>query len=86
VAHLRSLLVHAGVLPERSNHLELLGPWADRQLADQPEHHVRVVRPYAHWQVIRRARRSADGRDFTRGAAAFARHRIRLALGLCRLA
>jgi hypothetical protein len=44
--------------------------------------HARVIRPFAHWFVLRRARRAATRRTFTRGSADFARARVIVALDL----
>jgi hypothetical protein len=83
VHYLRELLVAAGVLPLRDEHLERLGPWLDGILADRPAHQVRLVRPFAHWFVLRRARRAAArSQGFRRGSADFARARIIVALDL----
>ena len=41
-----------------------------------------MIRPFAHWFVLRRARRAATRRTFTRGSADFARARVIVALDL----
>ncbi|HEY2576182.1 MAG TPA: hypothetical protein VGI74_07725 [Streptosporangiaceae bacterium] len=79
-AYLRATLVAAGVLPSRDEELERLGPWLDHLLRDRPASHARLVRPFATWQILRRARRNARTRTFTTGAAGFARARILIAL------
>ncbi len=76
----RQVLVHTGVLPERAEYLERIGPWIDKTLADHPVDHVRIVRPYARWTVLRRARRRAARRPYTSGAGRSARRRIAVAL------
>jgi len=76
----RQVLVHTGVLPERAEYLERIGPWIDKTLAGHPVEHARIVRPYAHWTVLRRARRRAASRPYTSGAARSARRRIAVAL------
>ena len=48
----------------------------------QPAHHARLIRPFTHWFVLRRARRGAARRTFTRGSADFARARVLAALDL----
>lgn len=79
--HLRQTLVHTGILDERTEPLERLGPWLDQALADTPPHHASVIRPFAQWQVIRRARRRVTRRPFTAaGAGAGARATITTAI------
>jgi len=79
-AYLRASLVATGVLPPRDEELERLGPWLDHLLRDRPAGHARLVRPFATWQILRRARRNARTRAFTSGSAGFARARILIAL------
>ena len=75
--HLRQTLVHTGVLDERAEPIERFGPWLDQALGDVPPHHASVIRPFAQWQVLRRARRRVDRRPFTAaGAGASARATI----------
>ena len=76
----RQMLVHTGVLPERAEYLERIGPWLDKTLAGHPAEHARIIQPYAHWVVLRRARRSAARRPYTSGAGRSARSRITRAL------
>jgi hypothetical protein len=76
------VLVSSSVLPARNEHLERLAPWLDHLLAGKPAHHARLVRPFTHWFVLRRARRAAARRTFTRGSADFARARVLVALDL----
>jgi hypothetical protein len=56
------MLVSSGVLPARNEHLERLAPWLEHLLDDRPAHHARLIRPFAHWFVLRRARRTAARR------------------------
>lgn len=77
---LRQLLVQAGVLPARNDDLERIPPWLDTLLADQPDHHARLIRPFAHWFVLRRARRSAARRRHPAEAGDHVRMKIRVAL------
>jgi hypothetical protein len=81
-AHLRHILVHAGILPERTEYLEQIGPWLDQILADQPAEGAKIIRAYAQWDVLRRARRRAASRTFTYSAGKRARTMIRIALEL----
>ncbi|GLI03918.1 hypothetical protein Pa4123_91990 [Phytohabitans aurantiacus] len=81
--YIREVLVTTGVLTARDEHLERLRSWLERVLADKPSHHIRVVKPFAQWFVLRRARRSAiRNGDYRRGSADYARARILIALEL----
>jgi hypothetical protein len=85
--YVRAVLVNSGVLPARNEHLERLAPWLEHLLRGKPAHHARLIRPFMHWFVLRRARRAAARRaaarrTFTRGSADFARARIHAALDL----
>jgi hypothetical protein len=80
--YVREVLVNSGVLPARNEHLERLAPWLEHLLSGKPAHHTRLIRPFAHWFVLRRARRAAARRTFSRGSADFARARVLAALDL----
>jgi hypothetical protein len=85
--YVREVLVNSGVLPARNEYLERLAPWLEHLLHGKPAHHARLIRPFAHWFVLRRARRAAARRaaarrTFTRGSADFARARVLAALDL----
>lgn len=80
--HLRYLLVEAGVLPRRVEHLERLPLWGDRLLEGRPTHHVRLVRPFLHWSLLRRARRRAERGRFTPTSARHIHTAVRVALEL----
>ena len=80
--YIREMLTAAGVLAARNEHLERLAPWLEQQLKDKPPGHAMVIRPFAHWFVLRRARRAAAQRTYSRGSADFARARILAALDL----
>jgi hypothetical protein len=75
--YLRQALVFSGVLPERNEYLDRVGPWLEQLLADQPADRARLSRSYAHWDVLRRARARARRREFTHGAAQSAQTKIR---------
>ncbi len=79
---LRQTLVHVGVLPDRADHLERLGPWLDNLLTTQPTVHSSLIRTWARWAILRRARHRLPARPFTPAAAGWARTRIRAALRL----
>lgn len=57
VRYLRDLLITTAVLPERDDYIERVAAWIDRVLVDRPTHHITVLRPYAWWDVMTRARR-----------------------------
>jgi hypothetical protein len=48
-----------GVLPERNEGLERLPAWLDKTLYGRPAEHARLIRPFVHWFLLRRARRRA---------------------------
>jgi len=77
--NVRQILVHTGVLSERLEYLERLGPWLEELLSQMPNRHARLIRPFAHWFVFRRARRASQRRPYTEAAASGARGRIRVA-------
>jgi hypothetical protein len=60
--YVREMLVNSGVLPVRNEHLERLAPWLEYLLRGKPAHHARLIRPFTHWFVFRRARRTATRR------------------------
>lgn len=78
--HVRDVLVSAGVLSPRAEYLERISPWLDTILTSRPPHHASLVRPYATWHVLRRARQRARKKSFTHSAAAQARTHILAAL------
>ncbi|MDV2477295.1 hypothetical protein F8M49_21540 [Rhodococcus zopfii] len=60
---LRAMFVQAGVLPDRTDeYLDRILPWLDALLASGNTHHASLVRPYAQWHLIHRARRRAHRR------------------------
>jgi hypothetical protein len=50
------MLVHTGVLPERTEYLERIGPWLECLLAEEEPEDSSVIRAHAQWDVLRRAR------------------------------
>jgi hypothetical protein len=78
--YVREVLVHTGVLPERNEDLERIPPWLDTLLADRPQRHARLIRPFAHWFLLRRARRRANERRYPAESGRVVRTRIRVAL------
>ncbi|QSE41326.1 hypothetical protein JXX30_00350 [Rhodococcus erythropolis] len=59
VRHLRNVLVHTGVLEHRSHDLDTVDAWIDELLDDLPHEIALLLRPYAAWSVLHRARRRA---------------------------
>lgn len=78
----RAVLMHAGVLPDRADHLERIVPWLGEQLDGQPADRAHVIRTWVHWTALRRARSRLDRRPFTEGAAHNLRSGIIAALAL----
>jgi hypothetical protein len=78
--HLRQTLVHAGVLPERTEYLDRIEPWLGQLLSTCPPAHATLIRPFATWHILRRARRRARRQGFTPSAARWARSHILIAL------
>jgi hypothetical protein len=80
--YVRQLLVSTGVLPERDDDLERLPAWLDKTLANKPAEHARLIRPFTHWFLLRRARRRAAARRQPAVANSYLRTRIVTALRL----
>jgi hypothetical protein len=80
--YVRQMLVHTGVLPERDDDLERLPPWLNTVLASRPDEHARLIRPFVHWFLLRRARRRAATRRQPATAGGYLRTRILVALDL----
>ncbi|MEU3169137.1 hypothetical protein [Streptosporangium sp. NPDC006930] len=80
--HVRQAFVHVGILPERIEYLDRIGPWIDDILAGYPADDAQLVLTYAHWYVLRRARQRTRHHDFTYDASRRARTVIRVALEL----
>jgi hypothetical protein len=78
--YLRHLLVAAGVLPQRDDDLDRITTWLEHQLQHRPAHHATLIRPFAHWQILRRARTRRRKPGTVAGAAGYARTRILIAL------
>jgi hypothetical protein len=80
--HLRAMLVDAGMLPARPERLARIERWLEELLAGQPASRARLLRAFATWHVLRRARRRARGGDVSTSADSGVRTRIRVALEL----
>lgn len=76
--YVREILVRTTILAVRNEHLEGIEPWLDRHLTDQPPAYARVVRNYAVWYLLHRARRQR--RPFGKAGAARIRRRVSVAL------
>jgi len=79
---LRQALVQTGVLPRRNEDLERVPAWLEYHLADKPAGHARLVRPFLHWSLLRRARSRAGRRQFPASAGRELRRRVLIALEL----
>lgn len=77
---LRDLFVHAEILPERDELLDRIEPWLEHALGERPAHHITLVRPFATWHVLRRARRRSNRRAVTASAATYVRSQIAISL------
>lgn len=78
--HLRDLFVYAGILPDRAEFLERIQPWLDQVLSDRPQHHATLVRPFATWHALRRARQRDRRRPTTASSATYVRSQVTIAL------
>lgn len=77
--YLRSLLVEVDVLDARSEPLERLPEWVDALVADDPVDVQQVLRRFAQWHVLRRARNRSPRRAFTESSGKWARQQIAVA-------
>jgi len=75
-SQIRQALVHAGLLPPRQELIEDVDAWLDDLLGPVPPEHARLVRPFARWAVLHRART----RPFTEASGSWARQQIRAAV------
>jgi hypothetical protein len=80
--YIRQLLVTTGVLPQRHDDLERLPAWLDQNLAGKPIEHARLIRPFTHWFLLRRARRRATTRRQPALAGPYLRTQVTIALTL----
>ena len=79
-SQIRQALVHAGLLPPRQELIEDVDAWLDDLLGSVPREHAQLVRPFARWAVLRRARNRARTRTFTEASGSWARQQIRAAV------
>ncbi|MFG3133534.1 hypothetical protein ACGFZU_38295 [Streptomyces tendae] len=78
--HFRKLLVATGVLPERNENLARLESWSAGVLTRLPQHQMKIIGPFAEWQIIRDARRRSSRGRYTTNAATSDRRDIRAAI------
>ncbi len=78
VNYVREILVRTAVLPPRNEYLERIEPWLDRHLTNYSPEHARLVRSYAIWYLLHRARRAK--RPLGIAGAARIRCQVRVAL------
>jgi len=78
--YLRVTLMNAEILPARHEDIERVSAWLEQLLADRPEHHARVVRPFTQWVLLRRARRRAEKGQATSNTAGRLRTRVYVVL------
>ncbi|WP_127935766.1 hypothetical protein [Nonomuraea polychroma] len=69
-------------MPERNEELDRIPVWLDHLLADKRAGHVRLIRPFVHWFLLKRARRRAAHRRHPADSATPLRTRVRVALEL----
>lgn len=80
--YLRAILVQTGLLPVRDEQIERFETWINELVATLPAHQAALISPYAHWMVLRAARRRTRRRLYTQAAADSGRERIRTAIRL----
>lgn len=78
--HIRAAFVAAGVLPHRNEALAQLQLWVDRIVPTISAQHQPIIRAYAEWHIVRRARLRAARGSFRPGADSANRQRIRCAI------
>ena len=67
--YLRAVLVHVDVLPPRIEPLGRLEQWLHHLTGTLTAEHSALIRPFAQWSVLRRARRRAVRRSYTDSSA-----------------
>jgi hypothetical protein len=78
--HIRAAFVAAGVVSQRNEALAQLQLWIDRIVPTLPAQHHSIIRAYAEWHFVCRARLRAARRPFRPDAEASNRQRIRCAI------
>ena len=77
--YLRSLLVEADILEARIEPLERLTDWVDELVRDDLLDTQQIVRRFAQWHVLRRARRRSGHRVMTEASGKWARQQVTVA-------
>ncbi|WAE69044.1 hypothetical protein OUQ49_26590 [Streptomyces cavourensis] len=77
--HLRQLLVHVAVLPERDEHVAGMERWLQNYLATVATQRRSILQPYAQWVVLRRVRHQASARGNTTSTIKYARTQVSVA-------
>ncbi|MFC5665588.1 hypothetical protein ACFP3U_21740 [Kitasatospora misakiensis] len=80
VHYLRRALMASGILPDRDEYLDSVPSWLEAMLAKQAPHIARLIRPYASWSVLRRARSRSQHHESTPSVRKYARARILIAI------
>ena len=83
VEPLRRILIAAGILPTRDEHMMRLERWVDAAIAervDPDEQHL--LRRYALWHMLRRLRQRTRGADTTHNQYVLVRQHVRAAIRL----
>jgi len=80
LTHLRAVLVAAGALPARDEHLAQLERWISQTVAGRPDPGQKhLLHHYAFWHLLRRLRHRAGSGHATHSQAVAARSRINAA-------
>ncbi|MBO1754646.1 recombinase XerD [Allobranchiibius sp. CTAmp26] len=74
--HLRAILQHHGLLPQRDQYLPRFEQWIDAKLAGLPDDVGQPVRHFATWHHLRRIRAKAAAGASTRGPVHSAKQEI----------
>lgn len=77
--YLRSLLVDKGILDARIEPLERLSDWVDKLVRNDPPETQQILRMFAQWHVLRRARQRSGHRAFTDSSGKWARQQVAVA-------
>ncbi|MEU0650491.1 hypothetical protein [Streptomyces umbrinus] len=76
----RNLLITTQVLPSRDEFLARLEIWLRQALEPLPSHHLRIIRPFAEWAIVRDARRRSFRSRYRESSATADRGKIRTAI------
>ena len=76
VEHLRALLVHHGLLPQRDPYLARFETWIQGKLAPLPRHVAQPVEQFATWHHLNRIRAKAAAGSPTQGPVHAAKQQI----------